>query len=173
MGSNPARLSGQSDWLARIPRGSSSESLPQTIHESVEHSMITPGPPQGPTIFRNPFASNSSRSLAIYNNRRRSDIAPWDDSASIRAESIRSTRRREQQQPQTPTKSPRKFPLFRKSAPRIDTTGSPGAYPSTSRFGQSNETVHLHGSSVGGSPVSRRNSNSFVSGLLGVRSRGD
>ncbi|KIM33570.1 hypothetical protein M408DRAFT_157078 [Serendipita vermifera MAFF 305830] len=182
---NPSRLSGQSDWLARIPRaGDSSESIPQTIHEA---SNIVPTQEEGSTIFRNPFASTSTRSLLIYptNRRRPSEIAPFDEpQEDDDAVSIRATeqRRRHPQAPPSP-KSPRKFPLFRKSAPRIDTSmlKPPGSYPlggSTSRFGQSNETVNIRNNSSvsSGSPVSRRNSSSNgsrMAGLLRVGSRGD
>jgi hypothetical protein len=169
MSSNPSRRSGQSDWVARIPRTYSSESIPQTISEGVEPTVMTQTS-QNPPIFRNPF-NTSTRSLAVYPTRRRSDIAPFDepfdDGASIN----------EQQQQSPESKSPRRFRMFRKMAPRIDThLAPPTAYPSSSQFGQSNETVNIRNVSLSSpdSPTNRRNSNPITRGqLLRVRSRSD
>jgi hypothetical protein len=164
MSSNPSRRSGQSDWLARIPRSYSAESLPMAIPEAVEDTPIAPAPP-GPVSFFDPFMFGYVPNQ-VAQARRQSEISPLD---ARPPESPTTPQRRR-------SKSPLKFRVFRKqSASRVEPidTQPPSSYTFNfpSQTSQSSETVNHRNASLPNeshSPViesRRRNSSTLASAI--------
>jgi len=161
MSSNPSRRSGQSDWLARIPRSYSTESLPAPIPETVEDTPIAPVL-QGPVSFFDPFMFGYVPNQ-VAQPRRRSEISPLDEPTS----GSPTPQRRK-------SRSPRRFRMFRKPSviEPIDTQ-PPSSYALNfpSQYGQSSETANSRSASLPDenySPIieaRRRNSSVLASAI--------
>ncbi|PVG04265.1 hypothetical protein CPB86DRAFT_821668 [Serendipita vermifera] len=164
--SNSNRQSAQTDWVPRISRSYSSDSLPRAIAQGAEDSGM-PSSSQGSIVFMNPWDNYSANSLATFAETRQSTVGPFDGSDLPDS-------------PQTPqSKSSRRFLLFKRQTAGISRQEStaPSAYQlgSLPRFGQSNETLNIRSASVPTEPPSpvaenrRRNSNPLASAKMLLR----
>jgi hypothetical protein len=150
LSSNASQRSVQSDW-PRIRRSYSSESLPETISERGEAIGFMDAA-ENLSVSSNPPSSNTLHSLLP----RRGDIAPFNETLDAAASGGA------QHQQTAGPRSPRKFRMFRRATPSIESQLSPPpSYPPRSRVGRSSESLDTRDAShsVANSATSRRNSN--------------
>lgn len=134
-----SRLSGQSDWSARIPKSYSSDSLPQPIPEGFDETPVSANSHQEIT-FRNPFAvvNNSSGVFSDYIHERSPiELAPFDDEPTPTGPAHAPG-----DSPSKGPKGPRVFRVFRRNVPSTSSHTPPSAFLGfPSKPGQSSETL--------------------------------